>query len=191
MQRLTGFLRRVPRAAQVRAMGITSTMEEIRNREHDIDKYLYLRDMQRCGAENLGRIQYQNGSWGHPCICRTEYHYKSILLWISCCNTSDNFCADNESPISTLCSFSTQRKSFHMFTHLLWGRLASGTIIFQSCHRACILNQAQKAISWSKCKPGRNKMSGLRKHASPRGISACARGKYLITFASQCRVGHF
>lgn len=66
MQRLTGFINRVSRAAQVRTMGITSTMEEIRNKEHDIDKYLYLRDMQRCGAQNLGRIQSLNGTWSHP-----------------------------------------------------------------------------------------------------------------------------
>ena len=56
MQRLTRFITRVSRAAQVRTMGMTSTMEDLRNKEHDIDKYLYLRDMQRCGAQNLGRM---------------------------------------------------------------------------------------------------------------------------------------
>ncbi len=56
MHRLTGLFNRVTRAAKTRTMSVASTLEDIRSKEHDIDKYLYLRNLQRCGAENLGIV---------------------------------------------------------------------------------------------------------------------------------------
>lgn len=38
-------------------MSVASTLEDIRSKEHDIDKYLYLRDLQRSGTQILGDHQ--------------------------------------------------------------------------------------------------------------------------------------
>jgi hypothetical protein len=38
-------------------MSVASTLEDIRSKEHDIDKYLYLRDLQRSGTQIFGDHQ--------------------------------------------------------------------------------------------------------------------------------------
>ena len=63
MQRTSGVLRRMLSSLQSRSMDINSPLEEVRRKGSDIDRYLYLKNLQRYHVYQVLAVPWITCQW--------------------------------------------------------------------------------------------------------------------------------
>ena len=183
MRRASHAARSVLSELYRRSMGTITALEEVRGKGTDIEKYLYLKQLQRHDTlPYLGyacipcftarRLQQcMNPDFNYPqrlhhvpsadeaTTVQSLGGMASLVLWPSEVNIWPGWLAGSTSHPSTACYCSRLRKFCRLCTLLQWGRLARSTTGCQSLQSASI-SARQTPASWTGCEPGPIRMSG-------------------------------
>ena len=166
-----------------RSMGTTTALEEVRGKGTDIEKYLYLKQLQRfdtlpylgyacvaCPAPrrlqqclnphiNFHQRPHHLPSADEATIVQSLGGMPSLVLWPSELNIWPAWLAGSKSQRSTACFCSRLRRYCRLCILPQWGRLARSTTGCQSLQSASI-SARQTPASWTGCEPGPIRMSG-------------------------------